>query len=124
MPNIGVFGREHEPPLTRVRPSWSVPLVLTCVLATASPGCSSVPGETLTSGGVGREIGRRVLEQARSATPECKSQRISDTEVQELHPDGKVAAERWTVEQCGTRLHYRVLFPPNGKPAGIRVQPE
>jgi hypothetical protein len=95
-------------------------LALACVLA----ACSSVPGETLASGGVRREVTHRVLALSNAAAPDCKSQRIADTEVVELHPDGKVAVERWTVEQCGTRAHYKVLFPAAGKatPVGVRAE--
>ncbi|HEV7800721.1 MAG TPA: hypothetical protein VGP15_06570, partial [Burkholderiales bacterium] len=90
----------------------------------ALSSCSWVPGETLASGGVKRDIGRRVLAQANSASPGCKNQRIADTEVLELHPDGKVAAERWIVEQCGQRLNYRVVFPVNGTASAILVRAE
>jgi hypothetical protein len=97
---------------------------LACLLGAALSSCSSVPGETLASGGVKRDVGRRVLAQANSANPGCKNQRIADTEVLELHPDGKVAAERWTVEQCGQRLNYRVVFPANGTASAILVRAE
>ena len=95
---------------------------LACVVATALSACASVPGETLASGGVGRDVARRVLADANAAAPACRSQRIADTEVIEVHPDGKVAAERWTVEQCGTRVQYRVIFPAAGKAAPVQIR--
>ena len=97
---------------------------LACTVAALTSACGSVPGETLASGGVRRDVTRRVLAQANAAAPECKKQRISDTEVVEVHPDGRVAMERWTVEQCGSRAHYRVLFPPAGRSSGVQVQAE
>jgi hypothetical protein len=73
---------------------------------------------------VRRDIARRVLAQANAAAPECRNQRISDTEVVEVHPDGRVSMERWTVEQCGSRPHYRVVFPAAGKAAPVQVRAE
>jgi hypothetical protein len=99
-------------------------LILGGLLAAGVSSCSSVPGETLASGSVRRDVTRRVLEQANAANTACKSQRISDTEVLEVHPDGKVATERWIVDQCGPKAHYRVSFPPPGKPGAVTVRPE
>lgn len=90
--------------------------------ALALAGCVSVPGETLTSYGQKREARDRVLALATNA--QCKSARLVDTEVAEIHPDAKVAAERWTVEACGQRLHYRLSFPPSGKGSGFSVRPD
>jgi hypothetical protein len=55
-----------------------------------------VPGETLTSFGQQRDVKSRVL--AQSASARCSSPKLMDTEVRELHNDGKVAAKRgaWT----------------------------
>ena len=96
--------------------------MLAGAVAAAVSACASVPGETLASGAVGRDVTRRVLADANAAAPTCRSQRIADTEVLEVHPDGKVAAERWTVEQCGTRLHYRVTFPAAGKATPVQIR--
>ena len=96
--------------------------VLTCAVAAFLSACGSVPGETLASGSVRRDVSRRLLSQANAAVPACKNQRISDTEVVEVHPDGKVAMERWTVEQCGSRSHYRVLFPPSGNAGQVQIR--
>ena len=98
--------------------------MICCIFAGVLSACGSVPGETLASGGVRRDITRRVLAQAGTAAPDCKSPRISDTEVVEVHPDGRVAMERWTVEQCGTRAHYRVVFPAAGKAAPVQIRAE
>ena len=94
------------------------------LLVAATSGCSSVPGETLASGSVRRDVSHRVLQQASATNTACKSQRIADTEVLEVHPDGKVASERWSVDQCGAKAHYRVSFPPSGKPGAVTVRPE
>jgi hypothetical protein len=93
-------------------------------LSAVLSACGSVPGETLASGGVRRDVSRRVLADATAAAPACRNQRVADTEVVEVHPDGKVAAERWTVEQCGTRVHYRVVFPAAGKATPLQVRRE
>jgi hypothetical protein len=87
-------------------------------------GCTHVPGETLTSGALQREVKARVLSLAASATRECKRYTITDTEVLELHPDGKVSTERWTVERCGERVHYRVNLPPARGGSSFVVSPE
>ena len=99
-------------------------LILGGLLAEGVSGCSSVPGETLASGSVRRDVSRRVLEQANAANTACKSQKISETLVLELYPDGKVASERWSVDQCGAKAHYRVSFPPSGKAGAVSVRPE
>ena len=87
-------------------------------------GCLPVPGETLLSGTRQREVRDRVLAVAKSAKPECRQQKITDSQVVELHGDGKVAAEQWTVEQCGEKMRYRVTLPPTGRGTGFLVQPE
>jgi hypothetical protein len=85
-------------------------------------GCSSVPGETLSSGGVQREVRDRVLAAAKSKRPDCRQQKIADTEIVDLHPDGKAAVELWIVEQCGQRVRYFVTFPPKGRGTAIQLQ--
>jgi hypothetical protein len=97
---------------------------LLLAVAAALAGCSSVPGETLAPWGVRRDVAARVLEQAAKAKPACRNPRIVDTEVVELHGDGKVALERWVVEQCGSRVNYRVTFPSGTKATTAQVKPE
>ena len=92
-----------------------------CVLLA---GCASVPGETVTSGGLQRDVRDRVLAAAKGADPQCRQQKVINTEVLELHGDGKVSDERWSVDQCGRRIHYRVSFPPAGKGSGFVVRQE
>ena len=87
-------------------------------------GCMPVPGETLTSGGLQRDIRARVLTLAGAAQPACRQQTVINTEVLELHPDGKVAAERWTVDGCGDRLHYRVDVAPSARGGGFVAREE
>lgn len=94
------------------------------VVGAALAGCSSVPGETLAPWGVRRDVAARVLDQASRAQPGCRNPRIVDTEVLELHGDGKVALERWVVEQCGSRVNYRVTFPSGTKATTALVKPE
>ena len=84
----------------------------------------AVPGETLTSGGLQRDIRARVLTLAQAAQPSCRQHTIVNTEVLELHPDGKVAAERWTVDRCGERLHYRVDVAPRARGGGFGAREE
>ena len=86
--------------------------------------CAHVPGETLASWSLKRQVSERVLAQASSAAPQCRQQKIANTEIVEVHPDGKPAVERWTVDQCGRRSHYRVYFPPAGRGSGFSVQAE
>jgi hypothetical protein len=87
-------------------------------------GCMPVPGETLTSGGLQRDIRARVLTLAGAARPACRRQSVLNTEVLELHPDGKVAAERWTVDRCGDRAHYRVDIAPRARGGNFVVREE
>jgi hypothetical protein len=98
---------------------------LTCLLAVLGVGgCSHVPGETLTSGSLQREVKARVLSLAASAKRDCARYTVTDTEVLELHADGKVSAERWSVDRCGERLHYRVNLPPTRGGSSFVVSPE
>ena len=85
--------------------------------------CTTVPGETMTPFGVQREVRDRVLTLARSSDPQCKNSKILTTEIVEVHPDGRAAAELWTVEQCGRRVNYVVSFSLR-KNAGFNVRPE
>lgn len=87
-------------------------------------GCASIPGETLTSGGLQRDVRDRVLAAAKSAEPQCRQQKIINTEVIELHGDGKVSEERWSVDQCGRRSDYRVSLPPAGRGSAFSVRRE
>ena len=74
-------------------------------------GCTTVPGETTTSLMVQRDVRDRVLTLARSTDPQCRQPKIFTTEIVEVHPDGRAAAEIWTVEQCGRPVTYVVSFP-------------
>ena len=97
---------------------------LVAIIATSLllAGCTSVPGETLSSGSRMRDISDRVLGLAKAKRPDCRQQKIADTEVVDLHPDGKPAAELWVVDQCGQRVRYVVTFPPTGRGTGFLVQ--
>jgi hypothetical protein len=103
-------------PVTRIVVSLLVGAVLVA--------CTTVPGETLTSGGLQRDIKTRVLTLAVSTNPQCKRQNVIGTEVLELHPDGKVSTERWTVDQCGQRMNYRVTLPPSRRGSNFLVREE
>ena len=81
------------------------------ITTTVVVGCAHVPGETLTSGGLQRDVKARVLSLATANKPACRAN-VVNTEVVELHGDGKVAVERWTVERCGERITYRINLPP------------
>ena len=101
--------------------------LLLAVSLTFLGGCSSVPGETMSSGGMQRDVRDRVLALAKKTDPQCRQQSIANTEMLEVHPDGKAAEELWVVEQCGRRLRYVVSFPPKrptGTSLGFSVRPE
>ena len=97
-------------------------------LLAASPvlvvACTSVPGESVAPGSVQRDVRGRVLSQAAQARPACKAARVVDTQVLELHGDGKVALERWTVDSCGERIDYRVAIPPPASRAAAQIRRE
>jgi hypothetical protein len=86
--------------------------------------CASVPGETLATYGVRRDVSAQVLARASEGKPGCKQVKIVDTEVVEVHGNGKVAAERWVVDRCDERVNFRVSFPATGNPAGVQVRAE
>ena len=89
--------------------------------------CSSVPGETMASRSMQRDVRERVLDLAKKTDPQCRSHSIVNTEMLEVHGDGKSAEELWTVEQCGSRRNYVVSFPPRrptGTSLGFSVRPE
>ena len=71
----------------------------------------SIPGETLAPSGTQRQIRDRIYAHARSVDPQCSQQAITNTEVLELHPGGRVAEERWTLELPPEAQLYR-LVPP------------
>ena len=100
------------------------PLLTLCLATFALYACMPVPGETLTSSGLQRDIKARVLMLASNARPQCRNNSIVNTEVLELHPDGKVAAERWTVDRCGERVHYAVNLPATGRGSNFLVREE
>ena len=100
-----------------------------CLLATAGAlllvsGCASVPGETLAPASVRRDVSARILTRASQAKPECKRVKIADTEVLEVHTDGKVAAERWVVDRCDERVNFTVTFPPAGRAGTVQIRSE
>jgi hypothetical protein len=88
--------------------------------------CANMPGETLAPTRLHGEIRDRIYADARASEPQCRQQKIANTEVVELHPAGQVAAERWTLENCGRKLVYIVSYPPRPTAGGLpfQVQPE
>jgi hypothetical protein len=88
--------------------------------------CTNIPGETLAPHGLHGEIRDRIYAHARSIDPQCRQQKIANTEVVELHPAGKVAVERWTLENCREKLGYIVSYPARATAGGaqFQVQPE
>ena len=83
-----------------------------------------MPGETLASASVRRDVSAKVVARASQGKPDCKRVRIADTEVLEVHPDGKVAVERWTADRCDERVHFRVTFPGTGHPGAVLIRSE
>ena len=98
--------------------------LLRCLIALGVAACAHVPGETLTSGGLRRDIRARVLSLADAAKPECKRNSIVNTEVLELYPGGKVSLERWSVDRCGQRMQYQVHLPASVQGSTFTVSPE
>lgn len=72
---------------------------------------------------VRRDVSARVLDQAGREKPECKRLKLVDTEVLEVHPDGKVAEERWTVDRCDERVGFRVGYPARAGAASVKREP-
>ncbi len=85
---------------------------------------ANVPGETRTGGTQQHAISKRIFELGENERPSCRDRKISDSEIVDLHPDGKVAVERWTLTQCGERSRYIVRFPPTGRGTGFLVNAE
>src|SRR5688572_19470153 len=88
--------------------------------------CTSVPGETTASRKQQGEINDRVLAMARTANPQCRSPKVTGTEILDVHSDGRSAQEVWTLDQCGRRLRYVVSFPVKPGPASqftVREEP-
>jgi hypothetical protein len=99
--------------------------VATLVAAACAGACTSIPGETLAPSGIQGEIRDRIYALARAVDPQCRQQKIANTEVVELHAGGQVAEERWTLENCRQKLVYLVSYPP--RPTGaarFQVRPE
>lgn len=106
------------------KPGLRSPGILMVVVLAALGGCASVPGETLGSRAAQSEARTRVLALSNRSAPQCARQRITDTEVVDLHPNGKVAAESWTVDRCGERARYHVSFSPSGRVSDVRASAE
>ena len=98
------------------------PAALAAALLVAA-GCSSVPGETMTSRGVQSDVRQRLLERVRNSDPQCKQPRVTNTEVLDVHSDGRPAGELWTLDVCGKRVNYLVSFPVK-KVSGFSVREE
>jgi hypothetical protein len=114
----------HIPPPPVARAAHAIAF---CTIVLGVSACSSVPGETTSSGAVQREVRERVLSLARATDPQCRQQTITHTEMLEVYPDGKAAEELWTVQQCGRRLTYVVSFPQRrgaGSSRGFSVRAE
>ena len=78
----------------------------------------------MTSGSLLRQVRDRVLTLSRSAAPDCRRHEVVNTEILDLHRNGKVAAEQWTVERCGRRAAYVVNYAPSRPgPARFTVLP-
>ena len=98
---------------------------ITSLCALFLGACAVMPGETLAPRGLHGDIRDRIYAHARSIEPQCREQKIVNTEVLELHPGGQVAEERWTLENCRRKLVYVVSYPPTPKAGGrFQVQPE
>ena len=93
------------------------------VLLLTLGACVSIPGETLAPSGTQRQIRDRIYAHARSVDPQCSQQAITNTEVLELHPGGRVAEERWTLESCRQKRSYIVSFPPPDPAPAFRSNP-
>ena len=100
------------------------PSKLIIILALVTTSCAHVPGETLTSGTRQHAISGQVLDLSKQARPDCRRHNVTDSEIVDLHPDGKVAIERWTVTRCGERARYVVTLPGTGRGTGFLVKPE
>jgi hypothetical protein len=86
-------------------------------------GCATVPGETLAPMSVRRDVSARVLDQAGREKPGCRRLKIVDTEVLEVHADGRVAAERWVVDRCDERVGFHVGYPAKAGAVSVRREP-
>ena len=123
----GLENQQSRKALVGSNPTASATLQAAWLVSAAAAvftlGCSSIPGETLASRSQQREVLARVLSLARQSDPQCKQQSVANTEVLDVHGDGRPAEERWTVEQCGRRIDYIVSFPPKKGPS-FSVRPE
>jgi hypothetical protein len=91
------------------------------VSAVLVSACANVPGETLAPQGLHGDIRDRIYSHARATDPQCRQQKIANTEILELHPAGQVAEERWVLENCGRKFLYIVSYP-RGATGGARFQ--
>src|SRR6478672_11239811 len=93
------------------------------VLLLTLGACVSIPGETLAPSGTQRQIRDRIYAHARSLDPQCSQQAITNTEVLELHPGGRVAEERWTLESyAATGMQFEHFRIRDGLLAALWVQ--
>ena len=78
----------------------------------------------MASRSVRRDVSARVLARAGQDKPSCTRLKIADTEVVEVHGDGKPAVERWVVDRCDERVPFLVTFPPQTSRATFQIRAE
>jgi len=81
----------------------------------AYAGGKKLPGSSLANAVLQRDVAQQIAMLEMIFGEGCKKSKIIDTEVIEppatLNVDPWV--ERWTVDRCGTRVHYRVELTPS-----------
>ena len=124
----GLENRQSRKVLVGSNPTASAIAAFAALLTSSVlTGClhfGGMPGETHTDGRRSRQIAAQVIEHAGKEVPGCRLPKVTDTELVDVHGDGKIASERWTVTACGQRVRYLVTFPPTGRGTGFVVRPD
>ena len=94
-----------------MRNHWRYLLVVGCLLlSTACATTATKTGEVRPD--VRRYIDSGVILAEKQFGMGCKSPEVTNREIDEARTEGKSFVGRWTVNRCGTVVHYRVTAAP------------
>lgn len=88
-------------------------------------GCQTVPGKTVASPTLQRDVTQMIMVMDRASDAGCQQRQIVNTEVVSVNPGGTSGTERWTLNRCGTLVNYSVMYtasPRGGTDFGVQLE--
>jgi hypothetical protein len=91
----------------------AIATLLFCVLAACASVPSTVPGKTVASPLLQRDILQFIL--ALDSDKDCDQRKLVNTEIvtPPTSANSFTAVERWTLDRCGRATPYRVIMTPS-----------